>query len=460
MGLLIYVHNISSQDLENIIIPNNNYNIIIAEPLNLHYSYLEKHLNNYNQLKTLFKSNHKPKKDTIIIQNVDGHLNYNEAAESLYNSMPIKFRPNIMIIYSDTQEKTPYIFIFKHLPLEHFMIISSELQLLRLLKEFRYRTYYRRSKIFKNLTFFIICLLLLIHFFGGSILLAIIKDTPLTNERIEIVKRIMFQNNSDNSSEITIKTNNSTPILLNYRTTLLSKHFCFNTTQGIAPNYEISIPAHSRKTIYFSYVFNIHEEINKKDILVSKTLKKPEPIDSAKALVISNNYIEETACKITTNCLGNECKLINIYQYVIEHMDYTFDFDYAHKGSISAFNSGKGVCEEYASLFTALAQSINIPCKYNQGIVVDPDDIEYTFKKIDSYHAWPDVYYSDIGWVPVEVTYSDPLIKYFLKKNSFAVKLLNQNSDLYIDLQNVDFEVSTQTDIDITTSWSIRKMDF
>jgi transglutaminase-like putative cysteine protease len=98
------------------------------------------------------------------------------------------------------------------------------------------------------------------------------------------------------------------------------------------------------------------------------------------------------------------------------------------------FQNKYGVCDEITTLFVAMLRSVGIPAKFVSGIA-------YT-DAIDGFgsHAWSEVYFPNIGWVPFDITYgqygyvdsthikmresndpSDPSVTYQWKANGVSV---------------------------------------
>ena len=63
------------------------------------------------------------------------------------------------------------------------------------------------------------------------------------------------------------------------------------------------------------------------------------------------------------------------------------------------FENRYGVCDEITTLFISMLRSVGIPAKFVSGIA-------YT-DQINGFgsHAWAEVYFPEIGWVPFDVTY-------------------------------------------------------
>ena len=69
--------------------------------------------------------------------------------------------------------------------------------------------------------------------------------------------------------------------------------------------------------------------------------------------------------------------------------------------------SNEGYCEQFAGTFAAMARSLGIPARVAVGFTPgtpDPDDPSVYRVRGRQAHAWPEVYFSGIGWVAFEPT--------------------------------------------------------
>lgn len=62
----------------------------------------------------------------------------------------------------------------------------------------------------------------------------------------------------------------------------------------------------------------------------------------------------------------------------------------------------KGVCDEQTNLFLGILRSLEIPAKYITGIVSMNYNGTIKFKQ----HAWAEVYFPSVGWVPFDIAYN------------------------------------------------------
>ncbi len=122
-----------------------------------------------------------------------------------------------------------------------------------------------------------------------------------------------------------------------------------------------------------------------------------------------NPEIIAKANEITEEMTTDYKKAQAIFEYVNVNMTYDESSAYANKGSLSALNSMRGVCEEFATLFVALCRAVNVPSRVVEGYKVSTqvsgdingESIEY--KELTN-HVWAEIYLNGFGWVPVEPT--------------------------------------------------------
>lgn len=151
-----------------------------------------------------------------------------------------------------------------------------------------------------------------------------------------------------------------------------------------------------------SPIFNTFKEIRGRNI---EYLYNGVTIDEA---MKSNDTIEEFAKESVKNIDDPYNQAIKLYEDVIEMLDYDDEkskdilnenFENS-SGAISAFESGKGICFDYASLYSALAESIDLPTRIVVGKGFDGN------QWIN--HAWNEVYIEDLDeWIQVDTTFGE-----------------------------------------------------
>lgn len=148
----------------------------------------------------------------------------------------------------------------------------------------------------------------------------------------------------------------------------------------------------------------------------------------------------------------------DIYDFVNLYISYDTDPLYANKGALSAIKTGKGVCDEYATLFTALSRAVGIPARVATGYwLTEPLEAGAWNDVSEKGHAWAEFYLPKVGWIPVEPTYfltvngvRTPDNEHFANFNSNEVHLLNayQSNDRESDI-GISYSYYKTTEIDI-----------
>ncbi|GAB5519881.1 MAG: transglutaminase family protein [Rhodothermales bacterium] len=84
----------------------------------------------------------------------------------------------------------------------------------------------------------------------------------------------------------------------------------------------------------------------------------------------------------------------------------TFDYDgqatHVHSPIDDALANRKGVCQDFAHIFIALARQLSVPCRYVSGYLFHNPDSDQSAD--DATHAWAEAYLPELGWVGFDPT--------------------------------------------------------
>ncbi|NLN49665.1 MAG: hypothetical protein GX154_11400 [Clostridiales bacterium] len=137
-------------------------------------------------------------------------------------------------------------------------------------------------------------------------------------------------------------------------------------------------------------------------------------------------------------------KAKRIYDFVNLHIIYDTRPKYANKGALSGLSTGRGVCDEYSYLFTALCRAVGIPSRVVAGYWTEGHIEENKWLNIsEDRHSWSELFMQGVGWVPAEPTFSfidggrrTPNYEYFANINSDDRHFINNyiTKDLKKDL--------------------------
>jgi len=95
-----------------------------------------------------------------------------------------------------------------------------------------------------------------------------------------------------------------------------------------------------------------------------------------------------------------------ILTWMVDHMRYVVNP--TSYSAVYAFQSGSGNCQNYSHLAAAMMRSVGIPVRIVNGITLsEPYDINVgdtllTSRMALGRHAWIEVYFPDLGWVPFD----------------------------------------------------------
>lgn len=111
-------------------------------------------------------------------------------------------------------------------------------------------------------------------------------------------------------------------------------------------------------------------------------------------------------------------KILKAYEWIQFSMEY--DFAYGNRGAKSAIDNLKGVCEDYAKLLIALLRVQKIPAREVVGFRTINNLSNYyaPYDVTGLYHAWVEVYFPNIGWLPMDPT-TYPDLKYNSEKREW-----------------------------------------
>jgi Uncharacterized conserved protein len=129
---------------------------------------------------------------------------------------------------------------------------------------------------------------------------------------------------------------------------------------------------------------------------------------------IYNPAIIDAAKKATGSETDPVIKAKKIYNYVTAKLSYDYsraaDKNYKFMNASQILKVGKGVCADYAILYTALLRASGIPARVAEGVpvmlILDEKD-----KTIDIGHAWTEVKLPGYGWIPVDITQEEGFMK-------------------------------------------------
>ncbi len=104
-----------------------------------------------------------------------------------------------------------------------------------------------------------------------------------------------------------------------------------------------------------------------------------------------------------------------VFEYLSEHYTYSWELESLDEDTDPLEHfikmGRKGYCMHFASAGTIILRSLGVPARYASGYVLKPfmfeknDDGSFSAVVLDrNAHAWVEVFYEEIGWIPYEMT--------------------------------------------------------
>ncbi len=144
----------------------------------------------------------------------------------------------------------------------------------------------------------------------------------------------------------------------------------------------------------------------------------------------------------TLSVIGNEKNPYEIakkiYNFVIKTMQYDFyraddkNYDFMYASEI--LKEKKGVCLDYAILYTAMLRAAKIPARLAGGIPVTAIILEDD-KEINIGHEWVEIKLPGYGWIPVDPTAEDD----FLSQNYYLNLTTDKGMSLLYSRETMDW---------------------
>lgn len=117
--------------------------------------------------------------------------------------------------------------------------------------------------------------------------------------------------------------------------------------------------------------------------------------------------VADTAERITAGATTDYDRALALQNWFRNEFDYSLEVQSGHGNTaIESFLEQRvGYCEQFSATFAAMTRTLGMPSRvavgYTSGIV--GDDGWYSVRGKNA-HAWPEVYFDDVGWVAFEPT--------------------------------------------------------
>jgi transglutaminase-like putative cysteine protease len=122
--------------------------------------------------------------------------------------------------------------------------------------------------------------------------------------------------------------------------------------------------------------------------------------------------ISDLAAEVTAGATSDYDRLMALQDWFLSNFEYSTDVPAGHgSNAIEQFLQVRtGYCEQFAATFAVMARTLGIPSRVAVGYTpgaLQPDGW-YIVTGRNS-HAWPEIWFDGIGWIPFEPTPQRPI---------------------------------------------------
>ncbi len=177
--------------------------------------------------------------------------------------------------------------------------------------------------------------------------------------------------------------------------------------------FRLLLRPYEQQQIKLIYVIDTYAYNTEKENLATSGPGLTNPgsyLGDEKHIEASNPAIRSQALQLGTGLANVTEKTRAIFDFVNQYLTYNLNSPYVNQGALAALTNREGVCDEYASLFVALARANGIPARVVAGYRLDDKAGRYqvngVYDATKLRHSWAEYYTPGYGWVPVEPTFT------------------------------------------------------
>ncbi|MFZ5813779.1 MAG: transglutaminase-like domain-containing protein [Bacillota bacterium] len=174
------------------------------------------------------------------------------------------------------------------------------------------------------------------------------------------------------------------------------------TPAGIEATYKVAEVA-GFTTLTFEQVYTV-ELFGTAQPLIEEELDA-RYLSAERGVESDNGKIRSKALAVTRGLKSTESKVEAIIRFVVDRLEYDLNAPSRNKGALAGFETGVGVCQEYAGLFVAMARSVGIPARLVYGWA-QSTGLEGSLNG-QNRHVWAEYYDEEKGWIAVDPTFAE-----------------------------------------------------
>lgn len=181
----------------------------------------------------------------------------------------------------------------------------------------------------------------------------------------------------------------------------------FSSSEDIESYYKTKLDSNLLKLFNENQSSFILAEQNYRNFMYDKYTQLPKETKDKVEKLLKDTGISKGSYSFNDIISRIKLYLKNNYSYTLSPGETPEDRDFAE---YFLFENHKGYCVHFATAGTVMLRAMGIPARYAEGYAVTEED----YKLIDNdgwanirdnrAHAWTEVYYSGLGWQPIEMT--------------------------------------------------------
>ena len=123
----------------------------------------------------------------------------------------------------------------------------------------------------------------------------------------------------------------------------------------------------------------------------------------------------------------------SVLRFIVDHLRY--DLLPERFDALYALETGSGNCQNYSHLAAALLRALSIPVRIVNGLTfkknytIPVGQLEYSFDMAEGRHAWIEVYFPDLGWLPFDAQQTE----FFVSNRYLRIEIGRDNAETIQD---------------------------
>lgn len=156
-------------------------------------------------------------------------------------------------------------------------------------------------------------------------------------------------------------------------------------------------------------------------------------LEATESVQSRNPQLVEKAREITGDSETQIEVVQAVLRFIVDHLRY--DLVPERYDALYALETGNGNCQNYSHLAAALLRACGIPVRIVNGLTfkksytIPVGQSEYSFDMAEGRHAWIEVYFPDLGWIPFDAQQTE----FFVSNRYLRIEVGRDNEETIQD---------------------------